>query len=398
MTMSKEIHPVNETKGHSGEARPVPPSKRFGRFGAIVVIALVGLALVGLVALVKSPPRQVPPTEAPAVPVATLQLHRATVQDTFELPARAEPLLTVDVAAEVPGTIAQLGAASGSVVTKGQLLVKLNSDLIQAELDHAKAQLAFDQAEYQRVSELHSRSFAAEKELDETRMKMELAKATFNTANERLNRTQIYAPIDGVLDDLPQEAGEYVQPGTKVAKLVQVDTVKVVLDVPERDVAYLSVGQEPEILYNHQPLTGKITYISKLSDQQTRTTRVEVMAPNPQLGDERAMRSGQIVRVRLIRREIADAIFVPLEAVIPQEKDWSVYVADGDKAQRRDVKLGIFRGTEVQIVAGLEGNELLIVQGQRYVSPGQAINIQKPQSTVATQRSAEAAVVGAMQP
>ena len=88
------------------------------------------------------------------------------------------------------------------------------------------------------------------------------------------------------------------------------------------------------------------------------------------------LHSGQIVRVVLTRRVLRDVLMIPLEAVIPLEEGYVVYVADAKgRAERREVTLGLIRGRSVQAVDGLAAGDLLIVEGHRFIGPDQPINI-----------------------
>ncbi len=118
-------------------------------------------------------------------------------------------------------------------------------------------------------------------------------------------------------------------------------------------------------------LTGQITYISALADQGTRTTRIEVLVDN----HEHRLRSGQIVRARLTRRVLRDALLIPLAAVIPLEKGYSVYVVRDGQAELRQVELGLLKGRDVQVLSGLAPGDELIVSGHRYVGPGQKVKV-----------------------
>ena len=110
---------------------------------------------------------------------------------------------------------------------------------------------------------------------------------------------------------------------------------------------------------------------SELADEHTRTSRLEITVDNR----ERLLRSGQIVRARLTRRVLNDVIMIPLGSVIPLERGRVVYVVEGGQAQRRLVELGFIKGRSVQILAGVEAGDLLIVAGHRFVGPGQPVTI-----------------------
>jgi len=160
-----------------------------------------------------------------------------------------------------------------------------------------------------------------------------------------------------------------------VAQVVDTDTVKVVVEIPERDIAFFAIGEKAEIFVDTKgqarSLTGTITFISELADPRTRTTRTEITLDNKQ----RLLRSGQIVHVSLTRRILKDAILIPLLAVIPMEGSKAVYVVNSTQAKRREVGIGIIRDDQVEITSGLEPGDKLIIAGHRFVAPGQKVNI-----------------------
>jgi len=260
-------------------------------------------------------------------------------------------------------------------VSAGDLLVQLNTDLIQPEFESADAQVERDQIEFDRMTNLAKGNAATQRDLDNATSQLVISKARLEGIRARLERTSIFAPTAGVLNDLLVEEGEYIDAGKPVAQIVDSDTVKVVVEIPERDVAFFSVGEQAEVLANtrdpNESLAGTITFISELADSKTRTTRTEITLDNRQ----RLLRSGQIVNVRLTRRVLKDAILVPLLAVIPMEDGKAVYVVNSSQAKRRNVKLGIIKGDQVQIESGLEPGDKLIIAGHRFVAPGQKVNI-----------------------
>jgi membrane fusion protein (multidrug efflux system) len=153
--------------------------------------------------------------------------------------------------------------------------------------------------------------------------------------------------------------------------------VKVVVQIPERDIIFFDVGQKAEVIVRtvdedeDESVSGEITFISELADQQTRSTRMEITVAN----EQGLVRSGQIVSVNLTRRILKDAIMIPLLAVIPMEEGNTVYVANSAEAKRREVKLGTIKGDLVRIKSGLKPGDKLIIAGHRFVAPGQKVNI-----------------------
>jgi membrane fusion protein (multidrug efflux system) len=298
--------------------------------------------------------------------------------DSFDLPATVEPNRIVNVAAEVAGSVERLPWDEGRTVRAGDVLVQLNTDLIEPQVQIAKAQYDRDKIQYDRMMALVKTDAASRADFDDASTRLATSKAQLDEAQARLERSRILSPISGILNDLPIEEGEYVQPGTTVAQVVETDPVKVVVQVPERDVCFLSVGDKAQVLVNvrglERSLQGAITFISELADGQTRSTRAEIMLSNK----DGMLRSGQIVRARLTRCVFENAIMVPLLAVIPMEDGKAVYVVESGQAQRRQVKLGVIKGDRVQILEGLNPGDQLIVAGHRFVAPQQKVNVVAP--------------------
>jgi membrane fusion protein (multidrug efflux system) len=379
-------------------SKPQPPGQSLARQmlrkSAAVLIVFAALAVVVLVAALL-PKRNTdrPPTDPPPVNVKVLVVQpQQRVLDTFDLHGVVEANRVVSVAAEVAGRIERILVEEGQDVKQGQKVILLNTELLQAEYDLAKAQWEYDQREAARILDASKRGVATSMELDQARTKLSVSKAQYDAAKARLERATIVAPITGRLNRLSVEQGEYVAAGDEVARLVDLARVKVVVDVSERDVPHLELNQAEQIFLDGRSVTGRITYIGELADQAARTTPVEITVKNPQrtLPDGeviRDFRSGRIVRVRLLRKVLTDAILIPLEAVIPLEKgkevSYVVYVAEDGRARRREVELGFMRRWNVHVRRGLARGDRLIVSGHRFVSPGQAVRVEATEAPMA---------------
>ena len=348
----------------------------FRRNAAKIIVILAAIAILFVIAKIPKRKKEVPETAAPSVNVTVMTVTaEPQLADTFDLPAVIEPNRIITISAEVSGRIESIPLEKGNAVRKGDLLIQLNADLIQPQYESVKAQVERDKIEFDRMASLVEDNATAQIDLDNATTQLAISKATLEEVRARLERTRIFAPTNGVLNDVLVEEGEYVDPGVAVAEVVETDTVKVVVDVPERDTSFLELGSKAEISTEVKgrtmSLEGKITFINELADSQTRSTQMEIALDNK----ERLLRSGQIVLVRLRRRIIEDAIMIPLLAVIPMEDGKAVYVVNSTTAQRREVELGIIRGDRIQITSGLEPGDKLIIAGHRFVAPGQTVDI-----------------------
>jgi membrane fusion protein, multidrug efflux system len=343
----------------------------------ITFIVLLGaIAVLAAITQIPAPKKEVVVAEAPPINVSVMAVTAELIlPDTFDLPAVVEPNRTVTVAAEVAGGIEQIPPREGSAVRTGDVLVQLNTDLIEPQVEIAKAQFSRDKIQFERMSALVKTESTSRSDLDDAATKLATSEGQLKEVQARLERTRIVSPITGILNDLPVEEGEYVQVGAAVAEVVETDPVKVVVQAPERDVPFFSVGQKTEVLADIKgrelSAAGVITFISELADPQTRSTRLEITVPNK----DGHLRSGQILRARLTRRVLENVVMIPLLAVIPMEDGKAAYVVESGVAQRHNITLGVIKGDRVQVIQGLQPGEQLIVSGHRFVAPGQKVNV-----------------------
>jgi membrane fusion protein (multidrug efflux system) len=364
------------------------------------VAAAVGL-LAAVYLLVPKRSESLSPREEVAVNVVVQTVRpEPAFADTTRVDGVMEANRVINVAAEIAGRLEAYaqqddpppaaGAAplppekrlgevlkEGDFVQQGQPIVYLNADLILTERDAAAAEFTFDTKDFARIQDAYQRGVATQMEYEQAERSLATSRAQLTGANERLERATIVAPASGVLDSLPVEVGEYVQPGDRVARIVQVDPVKAVAHVSQRDAHYLKIGEEVEVAVdplNGRRFRGPITYISELANPATLTAVVEITLANPaDATGQRPLRSGQSAKVFMTRQTLKDVVLVPLSAVIPLEEGHVVYVVVDGRAEPREVALGVIKGARVQILSGLAGGDQLIVSGQHYVGPGQRV-------------------------
>jgi membrane fusion protein (multidrug efflux system) len=390
--------PTGPDGGQNTAQRPTALRRRTVWIRRLIPLGVVVAAGVAVAVIATLEPRE---DNAPVVDIPPVNVTIQTVKpipeltDSFRLTAVVEANRVVAVAAEVAGRVERYARRDravewggrvipagaeldeGQPISAGEPIVYLNDAVLKARYERARAQKEFDDIEFERISELYRQGTASKTELDDRRTKRDVSNAAADEALEELQRAVVAAPVTGVLNCLPMEVGEYATPGLQVAEIVDLRTVKIVVYVPERDVHYLQVGEPATVLIRNpvrDERIGTITYISELSDESTRTTRVEITIDNA----DRSLRSGQLVQARLDRRTLQDVIMVPLGAVIPLETEKAVYVVDDeDRAERRTVELGFLKERSVRILSGLEAGDRLIVAGHRYVGPGQRVAIRE---------------------
>jgi len=345
------------------------------------IIALVLLAMVGGIAVIakKAPAAANSTPQAPpevAVDVSLAVLKPRAMPDAILLPASVEPVKSVTISAEVPGKIDQLGAEEGQSVKSGQGLVRIDKRTLANALQQAQVSFGIAQTNFDRNKPLVDQGLVSAEEFDKCKAALAVAQTGLDGAKIALDKSTVYAPLSGVLNRRYVEVGEYVMLGQKLADIVDVSRVKVVVDIPEKEITFVSVGCLMGVMLGKDEssiVPGTVSYRSVVADPGTRTYRVEVTVDNK----DQKLLPGMIVRMVLLRRMIQNAISVPLFAVIPREGRTVVYIADGNRAVEREVTLGPTDGHDIQVLTGLQAGEKLVVEGQRQLKDGQLLNIVK---------------------
>ena len=181
----------------------------FRRNTARKAIVLASLAILAVIVIIPKRNRDVPPAEAPPVNVTVMTIvAESELADTFDMPAVVEPNLIVTISAEVAGRVERIPLKKGSMVHAGNLIIRLNEDLLRPEFESAEAQFKRDQIEYERVANLVKEKVSPPRDLDNATSQIAISKARLAEIRARLERTRILAPGTGLLNDLFVEEGE----------------------------------------------------------------------------------------------------------------------------------------------------------------------------------------------
>ncbi|MFZ0449853.1 MAG: efflux RND transporter periplasmic adaptor subunit [Desulfatiglandaceae bacterium] len=313
------------------------------------------------------------PSRAPKVLVQ--RVLPSPIRDILLLPGETEAWKDVQVSADSGGRVERIGPREGNPVKKDDLLAMIDVSALKAALDRAEAAYQLADNLYQRRKKLFDRKIINQEELDHSLTERTLALGSLRQVRVEHERGYIRSPIEGLVNNLYVEEGEFVDRGKPVVDLVNVDRIKINVNVPELDVRYIKVGQKAEVRVDAFPetrLLGTIDFVAYKADPATKTFRVRVLIENP----GHRIRPGMIVRVRFLRRIIKDALTAPLFALVDKGGERFLFVEKDGIAHAREVTIGIIEGDRVQITDGLKTGDHLIVTGQTEVEEGMRVQVQ----------------------
>ncbi|MCM8801314.1 MAG: efflux RND transporter periplasmic adaptor subunit [Candidatus Omnitrophica bacterium] len=192
----------------------------------------------------------------------------------------------------------------------------------------------------------------------------------------KFERAPVVSSLSGVIGRIYVDIGQQVNPTIPVALVLNMDKVKINLEIPERYLARLSLGLTAEVMvdaYPQEVFLGKITTISPLLDSLTRSIPVEITVDNP----KHLLNSGMFAKVRLLLQVYKDVPVILKEAIMGKEPDFYVYTVENKRAVLRKVSLGIRQGPYYQVRQGLEKDSLVVIMGQQRLREGVLVSAEE---------------------
>lgn len=277
------------------------------------------------------------------------------------------------------GVVRSVLVKQGDNVRKGQLLLKLDDAVQRTSITNAQIQLDHAKDLYQRRKNLWDQKIGTEVDYINAKNAVDQAETQLKAAQDQLDFTNVYADIDGTVDNITVKLGETFGPGAQSLHLVNTSNLKVVLQVPELYQERVRVGTPVKIDFpglNNKEVTGAIKTTGKTINSDSRSFSVEIKLPN-----DKDIRSNQVAVVRLQDYAVPKAVTIPVNTLQNDDKGKYVMVATKDKdgalmAHKKSITIGQSYADKVEITGGLDLGDQLITDGFQGLYEGQPITIQ----------------------
>ena len=335
----------------------------------ILSICILVLALAG--ATTRAEEKTVPSPDLPPVQVHVLTLQRQEIPSLVEVVGTVQAVQRASIAAKVSGFIAEIPVVLGSRVNKGDLLVKISAEEISARLLQAQAQLAQARRNLEREQKLLRKKATTPETVKSMRDMYAIAEAGYREARTMLSYTTITAPFAGVITRKIAHAGDLATPGTPLLELENNSRLQIVTALPEGVATEIRTGERMMVTVSAARLTdqGTVAEIAPVADPRSRTVRIKIDIR--QAGN---LRTGQFARVAIPMKN-TETLLVPASAIVPFGQMDRVYVAEEGRARLRLVRTGEHDDGKVEILAGLNPGDRVIVDNNRLLVNGQPLKI-----------------------
>jgi multidrug efflux pump subunit AcrA (membrane-fusion protein) len=398
----------------------LPPAKVQLLLALSVAATLAGCSEPGTANDAEGPTRK-PPAKA----IDTEPVRREAVNRTVNVSGTLAAENEVTVSSQAEGVVSRILADLGDRVGSDQVLVELDREKLQYNLDQQKAALARSLARYganepghlppieqtpdvkraaaelnqakrgfDRAAELSKRQLVSQQGLDDADAALRTKQAEYDSAlqnaknmaadidasnaavrlaERQLRDASIRAPFDGYVQERMVSLGELVKEQMPVMKIVRVDPLKVIAEIPEGLGPWVQSGQAVDLqvdAYPDRAFTGKVSRISPSVNQQTRAFPFEALVPNPQ----GLLKPGTFVRVKLTTNHIEQLLTLPYSALQYRYGVNRAYVVTGDTIVGREVKVGDRLGDRIEILGGVEAGDVVALTDVDNLTDGMKVS------------------------
>jgi membrane fusion protein (multidrug efflux system) len=282
-----------------------------------------------------------------------------------------------NLGAGFPGRIEKIYFSEGKNVSKGDVLVEMSGEM----LAQAEAEYLTIKKDFERVSRLVQNGSVSNQEYDHVKARFEASTAKYELARKN---TQIRAPFSGVIVDYLAHEGENyfmnfnIEPGysktSGILRLMQLDPVKVKVEINEKDLCNVSEGLVADISVDALPgevFSGKITLIKPYLSIRSRAATAEITIPNKDM----RLKPGMFARVSL-ELPYNDAVFISMEALYrdPETDKDMVFVVEDNVVRAVEVEK-IFVKEDIVSVTNINAGDTVVVGGKARVKDGVVVEI-----------------------
>ncbi|WP_432472729.1 efflux RND transporter periplasmic adaptor subunit [Amphritea sp. HPY] len=306
------------------------------------------------------------------LPAEVVHVQNKPLTHMIEAVGKLQANESIILRPEQSGKIEQILFQEGGQVSAADKLLVLESSLYQAELEQAKARVSLSRIAHQRAASLVKKRVGSQQDLDSSLAQLRVDQAQQVLAQTRLDKMTINAPFSGVIGLRLISPGDYVTAGQDLVELTDLSTMKVEFQIPENKLANLKTGQTIRVLVDalkDEEFTGTIYAIAPSVNARGHNIAVRATVPNP----GNLLRPGLFARIQVITGIDKTALMIPEEAIIPQNNSFFVMKVEAGKVAMTPVNLGVRRNGEVNILSGLNADEVIITAGQIKLFPGMPV-------------------------
>ena len=296
------------------------------------------------------------------VGVTVAAVMRGEIEQRVDVVGSLLAAQSILVRPEIDGRISEIGIVDGANVAMGDMMFRLDSDVVDAQMAQAQAELALARSNLRRTRNLASQSFVSRRSRDEAQANVNVLFARMQVVKARQSRTVIKAAFAGRVGLVAVSSGDYVKAGATLVRLDDLARLKLDLKVPEQLLSQVQSGQMIRLRVDAFPeraFTARVRTIDSSVDPTGRSVLVRGLLDNA----EGLLLPGMFARASLVLARRDDALLVPEASVIPGQTGPSVFRVVEGRALRTAVKTGVRQDGQVEVLSGLNEGDSVVESG-----------------------------------
>ena len=280
---------------------------------------------------------------------------------------------------ESPGILKKLYVTKGEFVKKGKLIAELDNEILNSQLEQLKIQSNLLKNIFDRKKRLWDKKIGSEIDFLESKANYLTSKEKIKELKALIKRTKIYAQFSGNIDDIITKIGSNVNPGiTPIFRLINIDVVYIESEIPERHIQNINEQSEVKIYIPtlDESIASKVSQVGNFINPANRSFKIEVNFKNT----NKVLKPNMTVKILVNDYTNQNAILIPIKNILENsEGDSYVFkILDSNKTFKTNkefITLGKVKGNWVEVVSGLNSNDVIIEDGLRFIKDDQIINI-----------------------
>lgn len=311
-------------------------------------------------------------SDSTPVPVEVAYPSRTDIYATYDATTTIGSEGDAPVLARVPGEVVELLVEEGDLVSKGQILARLDGQRLRLEMLAAKANLKQARSEYERYVDLNKRGLVSEAMFDGLRYDLDALNASYELTKLNYGYSNIRATISGFVSARSIKLGQNIALGQEAFRITDTDELVAYLQIPQAELSKFAAGHAATLEVDSIPsekFNAEIVRISPTIDVRNGTFRATAFIDN----STGRLAPGMFARFRIAYEKHPAAMTIPLVAVVEEDDETSVYVVSEGEVSRRRIEVGIVSDKRAEVLAGLEDGEPVVIVGQTSIRDGSKV-------------------------
>jgi len=307
-------------------------------------------------------------------PVKTMKVNSEIMKSSLVSNGFLKPVTDLYVVSETQGRVVEIYKNKGDFVKTGDVILKVEDELLQAQLRASKATLKKQEKDKQRFLRLKAENAVTQQQLEEVLLNLELTKAKYINAVRQLDDTKIKAPVSGIINEDFIELGQFISGGSKVCNIVDISKLKLNIKIAESKLSKVKKGQKVEIMtsvYPDDKFIGSVGTIAQKAGVGNRFD-VEIVLSNT---ERNVLKGGMYVEAKIVDESAQLSFFIPRQAINGSLKDASIYSIKGTKVEEKKLVVKSAQNGKVEVIKGLKEGDEIVVAGNYNIYDGATVKV-----------------------